>query len=477
MEETLFPPLPVLMVDDEVNLLNSYEITLNEAGINNIITCSDSRKAHGVISSKKVEVLMLDLSMPYITGDEILKDVVKEFPDIPIIIITGNNEIETAVECMKLGAFDYLLKPIESSRLTSSVKRAIELRELRNENSLLKQRFFSNKLEKPEVFSNIITGNDQMRGIFQYMEAISGTSEPILITGETGVGKDLIARAIHILAGRKGKFVSTNVAGLDDQMFSDTLFGHKKGSFTNAITDRPGLIERAAGGTIFLDEIGDLSIPSQVKLLRLLQEHEYYQIGSDDPKYSDAMVIVATNHDLNQLQESREFRKDLYYRLNTHHIHLPPLRERADDIPLLVDYFMMEAAKTLGKKKPTAPPELITLLSCYHFPGNIRELRSMIYDAISVHKSRTLSLETFKKTIKTDTLPHLKNNISDESVPADSLVRFFTKLPTLKQVQQALIDEALKRTNNNQSIAAQYLGVTRQALSRRLKNERDEDFE
>ena len=475
MEESLFPSLPVLMVDDEINLLNSYELTLNEAGINNIITCSDSREVGKLLSSKKIEVLMLDLSMPFVTGDKILQDVARDFPHIPVIIITGNNEIETAVDCMKFGAFDYLLKPIESSRLTSSVKRAIELRELRNENNLLKQRFFSNKLENPEVFANIITGNEQMRGIFQYTEAISGTSEPILITGETGVGKDLIARAIHILTGRKGKFVSINVAGLDDQMFSDTLFGHKKGSFTNAINDRPGLIERAAGGTIFLDEIGDLSVPSQVKLLRLLQEHEYYQLGSDDPKYSDALVLVATNQDLNQLQENKEFRKDLYYRLNTHHIHIPPLRERLDDLPLLIDYFLTEAAKSLGKKKPTAPPELETLLSCYHFPGNIRELRSMIYDAVSVHKTRTLSLDTFRKAINMDISALPSKNETEEN-STDFMVKFSSKLPTLKQVQQALIDEALKRTNNNQSIAAQFLGVTRQALSRRLKNDKDDDI-
>jgi transcriptional regulator with PAS, ATPase and Fis domain len=210
-------------------------------------------------------------------------------------------------------------------------------------------------------------------------------------------------------------------------------------------------------------------------LLRLLQEHEYYQLGYDEPKYSDALVLVATNQDLDHLQDSKEFRKDLYYRLNTHHIHIPPLRERMDDIPLLLDYFLTEAAKSLGKKKPTHPPELETLLNCYHFPGNIRELRSMIYDAVSVHRSRTLSLDTFKKAIKMDIKTHVKAKENDDD-SVDFTVKFSSKLPTFKQIQQALIEEALRRTNNNQSIAAQYLGVTRQALSRRLKNDKDDNL-
>ncbi len=475
MEDTKFPAQPIIIADDEQNLLNSYELTLMDAGINNINLCNDSRNVMSLIAKKNAGLVLLDLSMPYITGDELLKQITSDFPEIPVIIITGNSEIETAVDCMKHGAFDYLLKPIENSRLTSSVKRAIELRELRNENNLLKQRIFSKKLERPEVFSNIITGNEKMRAIFQYMEAISSTSEPVMITGETGTGKDLIARALHILSGKKGKFVTCNVGGLDDHMFSDTLFGHKKGAFTNAIQDRPGLIERAAGGTLFLDEIGDLSMASQVKLLRLLQEHEYYPLGSDDPKYSDALVLVATNKDLTTLSESKEFRKDLFYRLNVHHINLPPLRSRIDDLPLLVDYFMTEAAQSLGKKKPTFPPELITLLSVYSFPGNIRELRSMIYDAVSVHQSKTLSLATFKNATKSSKSSNYEitaeMNIENSSY---SVVTFHSTLPTLKEIQKALIAEALKRSGNNQSVAAQMLGVTRQALSRRLKNEDEE---
>ena len=301
------------------------------------------------------------------------------------------------------------------------------------------------------------------------MEAISVTSEPILITGETGVGKELIAKALHKLSNREGHFVTTNIAGLDDQMFSDTLFGHKKGAFTNAVEDRPGQIERAAGGSIFLDEIGDLGIQSQIKLLRLLQEKEFYPLGSDAPRFTDSLIILATNKNLAELVNEGKFRKDLYYRLNVHRITPIPLRERIDDIPLLTDFFIEQAAKDFGKEKPAYPPQLATLLSTYHFPGNIRELKSMIYDAVGTHESKVMSLKTFKKHIDPD------HNIDVEYLNRQNnqKVTFGDKLPTLKEVQSELVSEALKRTNNNQSIAADMLGVTRQALNRRLQNNKD----
>ena len=282
------------------------------------------------------------------------------------------------------------------------------------------------------------------------------------------MGKEMVAKAVHKLSNRKGDFVPVNVAGLDDHVFADTLFGHKKGAFTDAREARSGLIEQAAGGSLFLDEIGDLSTTSQVKLLRLLQEGEFFPLGSDVAKRSSARIVVATNQNLDALQSSGQFRKDLYYRLCDHQIHIPPLRSRREDLPLLAEHFLEKASKTLDKNKPTPPAELITLLSTYHFPGNIRELESMIFDAVSSHKSGKLSMDLFKAHISK---AHPFSGIdSEDSIPQKhALIGFSDQLPTLKQIEQLLIDEAMKRSNGNQSIAALSLGISRQALNKRLK--------
>ena len=463
-----YPHLPILMVDDESQTLNSFEYVLRSANMNNIIRCQDSRDVMGIFSGQEIEVMMLDLSMPHISGEELLLMVTKDFPEVPVIVITGSNDVETAVACMKTGAFDYMVKPVEKSRLISGVKRAIEIRDLQRENKMLRAHVLSDKLEHPEIFSEIITKSPIMRSIFQYIEAISLSPQPVLITGETGVGKELAAKAIHCLSNRKGAFVPVNIAGLDDNVFADTLFGHKKGAFTGADQSRSGLVEQASGGTLFLDEIGDLSPASQVKLLRLLQDGEFFPLGSDVGKRSDARVAVATNQDIEVLRECGRFRKDLYHRLCVHHVHLPPLRERKEDLSILVDTFLENASKTLGKKKPTPPSELYALLSTYHFPGNIRELQSMILDAVSSHKSGKLSMDVFKSYIR-QKQPSFdidsKQSLQGENVP----VSFSEQLPTLKQTERLLISEAMKRASGNQAIAAQLLGITRQALNKRLK--------
>ncbi len=472
MDKVLTPPHPILMVDDEYQLLQSYEIVLRRNGFNNIIPCQDSRTVLDLLSDREMGILLLDLTLPHIGGEELLPDIIKNYPELPVVIVTGNNNIDTAVSCIKQGAFDYIVKPVEEGRLVNAVKRAVELKELRLENIKLKQRIFTPELEHPEAFSEIITTNQKMQSIFYYTEAIAKSSEPVLVTGETGVGKELIARVFHTLSGRGGKFMSVNVAGLDDHLFSDTIFGHKKGAFTDAYQERKGLVEQAIGGTLFLDEIGDLSPASQIKLLRLLQENEYYPLGSDVAHYSDVRVIAATNQDIYMLQESGKFRKDLFYRLKVHHVHIPPLRERTDDLPLLIDHFLEEASIDLGKKKPTPPPQLPVLLSTYHFPGNIRELRSMIFDAVSTHRAKKLSMEKFKISINKNKTGQFRagSNGASESEP---LLFFSERLPTLKQAQHILVKEAMKRSQNNQSIAAAILGITRQALNKRLKDEKE----
>ena len=468
MTESFYPQLPVLMVDDEVQALNSFEMVLRSASMNHILRCQDSRKVTEIFSSQEIEVMMLDLSMPHVSGEELLLSVTKDYPEVPVIVITGSNDVDTAVACMKTGAFDYMVKPVEKSRLISGVKRAIELRELQRENKLLRAHVLSDKLEHPEAFSEIVTESPVMRSIFQYIEAISVSPQPILITGETGVGKELVSKAIHRLSQRKGAFVPVNVAGLDDNVFADTLFGHRKGAFTGADQARNGLVEQASGGTLFLDEIGDLSPVSQVKLLRLLQDGEYFPLGSDVGKRSDARVVVATNQNIQALQESGKFRKDLYYRLCCHQIHLPPLRERREDLPVLLDHFIEKASGTLGKKKPTPPGELLTLLSTYGFPGNIRELQSIILDAVSSHKSGKLSMEGFKSYLR-QKQPTLDGDSKNSLQGERFLVSFSEPLPTLKQTEQLLISEAMKRARRNQATAAQLLGITRQALNKRLK--------
>jgi DNA-binding NtrC family response regulator len=450
-------------------MIMSLEIALRSAGITNLKSCQDSREVLSLVSDLDPAVILMDLTMPHITGDQLLAELQVQCPGIPVVIITGNNELETAVHCMKIGAFDYILKPAEKNRLVTCLTRALEHRELTNENMRLKERVLSKHLENPAAFSKIVTADQQMKSIFQYAEAISKSSQPVLITGESGVGKELMADAIHTLSGRSGGFVPVNVAGIDDQAFSDTLFGHVKGAFTGADTLRQGLLTKAAGGTIFLDEIGDLAPESQVKLLRLIQEREYYPLGADLPKSTDAKIVVATNRELRSVQDAGSFRKDLYFRLTAHQIHIPPLRDRIGDLPLLLDHFFDEAARDFGKKKPAYPDELIVLLKNYHFPGNIRELRAMVFDALAGHQKKKISMSRFKDRIDRESEPGLKPNPTPE-IGTPAWFPDNAPLPTLAEANQALIEIALKRTDDNRSMAARLLGISRQRLLRHLKS-------
>jgi len=323
-------------------------------------------------------------------------------------------------------------------------------------------------IENPQAFSELVTNNVSMLAIFQYAESIALSSQPVLITGETGVGKELLAKSIYTLSKLKGRFVAVNVAGLDDNIFSDTLFGHVKGAFTGADQVRRGLIGHASGGMLLLDEIGGLSPASQVKLLRLLQEGEYLPLGQDEIKQTNARIVTSTNENLWKLMRIEKFRKDLNFRLRTHHIHMSPLRERMDDIPLLVEHFLEKSARALKKKKPTPPKELFSRLETYAFPGNVRELESMIHNAVTIHTGRMLSLDMFKL--------HIDREQENLEPPAgiepeqDVRLTFGETLPTIKEAGSKLVIEAMKRAKGNQTLAASMLGITRQALSKRLKN-------
>ncbi|QSH40782.1 sigma-54 dependent transcriptional regulator [Lentisphaerota bacterium ZTH] len=468
MSDNSYPESPVLLVDDEKNALRSYELALQSAGISNIVKCSDGIEALDLLKEKEVELVVLDMIMPGMNGCDLLQQITREYPDLPVIMATCVNSLDNAVECMRQGAVDYLVKPVDMDKLTSQVKNFIEMRELKRENQFLRScLMFDEGAKRPDAFLPIVTDNKYMLSIFQYCAAVSRSSQPILITGETGVGKELFANALHRLSQRSGKMVTVNIGGLDDNMISDTLFGHTKGAFTGAVGNRPGIIEKASNGTLFIDEIGDLSMASQVKLLRLLQQREYSPLGSDEIRKSTARIILATHRDLHELQRDQKFREDLYYRIATHHISIPPLRERKDDIPLLIDHLIKKVSEELGKHPPQYPNELITLLKSYNFPGNIRELEAMFYDAISNHRSKILSTKVFSDHIarnsreqcaKTSKMRNLEQCISNIEI-----------LPTLRNASKLLVLEAMRRSEKNQSIAARMLGVTPQALSSRLK--------
>ncbi len=466
----IYPHFPILIVDDQPQILKGFEIALKSAGFRNLLLCSDPREVRAILAGQGIFSVLLDLNMPGVSGREILDHLTAEHPQIPVIVITGDNEVDTAVECMKFGAFDYMVKPVERSRLISGVRRAVEMRELQHENYKLKQRILGKDLMHPEVFSGIITRNAGMLSLFRYAESIATSPQPILIVGETGVGKELMAGALHTLSGRAGECVTVNVAGIDDNAFTDTLFGHLRGAFTGADTARAGLVERAAGGTLVLDEIGDLSRESQVKLLRLIQEREYYPLGSDTARASHARLIVSTNQDLEQMQARGEFRKDLYFRLRAHRVEIPPLRRRPDDIPLLLDHFLEEAAQSLGIGRPSYPRQLLPLLAQYPFPGNVRELSAMVYDAVSTARGGTVSLERFHLHIGQGRRKSVTAGEAQTAAPEERfLLQQDGALPTLKEASRFLVKEAMRRSDNNQSMAARLLGISRQTLARHLQ--------
>lgn len=469
INENLYPEFGILLVDDETSFLRSLSLTLRRSGnISHLHQCSDSREVMGLLEKHNIGLVLLDLTMPHISGQQLLQQITEDYPDIAVIIISGLNQVESAVACLQQGAFDYFVKTTEEGRLVEGIKRAIRMQELQRENHALGQRMLHNHLAHPEVFESIISRSQQMRSVFQYAESVAPSSQPLLISGESGTGKELLARAVHQLSNRNGPLVTVNIAGLDDHIFADTLFGHQRGAFTGAEKDRPGLIEQAGSGTLFLDEIGDLSPASQIKLLRLLQEGEYYPLGSDQPKRSKARIIAATHQDLAARQTDGSFRRDLYYRLRTHQIQIPPLRQRKEDLPLLLDHFLQLAADEMQKPLPGYPQELLQLLAAHHFPGNVRELRALVFDALSHHRSHQLSMDIFARALNTDSASEAPQQQVHSSVSFNP----DTSLPTLNEIDRLLVNEAMQRAGNNQSLAARLLGISQPALSKRLKNMR-----
>ncbi len=457
-----YPSFGILLVDDEPDWLSSLSLRLElAAGITNVRLCADSREAPAIIDGGGIGLVLLDLTMPHLGGEELLKIIAERHPQVTCIVLSGHNQIQTAVHCMKLGAFDYYVKTDDEERLIGGILRAINMRELERENREVGSRLMSGDLRHPEAFAAICTRSLAMFNIFAYIEAVAQSPRPLLITGESGVGKESLVRATHVLSGCPGPLVALNTAGLDDTIFADSLFGHVRGAFTGADAPRKGLVEEAAEGVLFLDEIGDLSVLSQIKLLRLLQEGEYYPVGSDRPRRLRARIIAATHADLPSREKEGLFRRDLYYRLCMHHIHVPPLRERPEDLDVLLERLTVEAAEALGRPTPSWPAELPALLASYHFPGNVRELQAMVYDAVSLSHSETMSLDSFRR--------HMGGCAEPPLPPSRNPFADCPRLPTFAQAEEMLLNEAMARAGGKQTLAARILGVSQSAVSKKLK--------
>ncbi len=450
----------ILVVDDEEAVLNGVRRTLRAEGFENVLMCRDPRDVEPLLEAEPVALILLDLIMPHISGTDLLGRVAAAHPEIPVIVVTAEHDVRTAVECMRTGAYDYLLKPASGPELTAVIERALEHRELREENARLRTKLLEQEVSRPEQFDSIITVDPAMFRVFAYLEAIATGSNPALITGETGTGKELVARAIHDLSGRRGPFVAVNVAGLDDTMFSDTLFGHRPGAFTGATGARKGMIETAGRGTLFLDEIGDLTEASQVKLLRVLQEREYHTLGDDSPKKLEARVVAATH------QDPAKLRRDLYFRLRAYHVRIPPLRERTGDLPSLVNHFVREASHDLGRKAPVVPERLFRSLSRYEFPGNVRELRAMVFDAVARHTGGPLPIDPFLESIgSADTGP--------EAPPAEVTSGGVIPEAAWRELERRNLLNALRQTNwkiSGKGGAAELLEIKASTLESRMKS-------
>lgn len=461
MSDSLIPSFPILVVDDENYVVESTITALQSEGITNVFGISDSSEVLDQVVALGAGIVILDLIMPGIPGEEILSRIRQEHPEVSVVIVSGNRDIDRAVDCMRMGAADYLQKPVQKDRLVTCLRRLIDREYLSRENDSLRRGLLGKPSPPHPAFAGIITSDPGMLAIMRYVEASAPSPYPFLLTGETGTGKELFARAVHDISGRRGAFVALNAAGLDDTFFSDTLFGHASGAFTGASRALPGLIEKAREGSLFLDEIGDIPPASQVKLLRLIETGEYYPLGSDLLRRSRARIILATNRDLGEEVRAGRFRKDLFYRLSSHRIELPPLRNRKGDIPILVEHFITEICGE-GSAFPAVPPKLLDLFLAYDYPGNVRELEAIVRDTL-----RSGCETAFDEEILRARLGSIE--LDGTAAPSANLV-FSDILPTIRQATELLIEEALRRTGGNQARAARLLRISPQAINKRLKN-------
>ena len=445
----------IMVIDDEKNYLVLLKTLLEDEGYE-IVTFSDPEIALSFLEDSDVDVIITDVRMPNISGQELLERVKKKYPHIPVIIMTAYGTVDGAVEAMKCGAFDYITKPFSNDELLLTVQKAVRLSFAEKQNLALKK-----VLQEKHSPYNIVGKSKVIQDILELVQQVSQSDSNVLITGESGTGKELIAKTIHFSSKRKdGPFVAVNCAALNPNLLESELFGHEKGSFTGATHSKRGRFELAHKGTLFLDEIGELPLELQAKLLRFIQERSFERVGGTTSIKVDVRIIAATNKDLKQAVEKKEFREDLYYRLNVVNIHMPPLRERVEDIPLLAAHFLKIYSEKNQKNIKGFTSKAMDLLISYRWPGNVRELENVIERAVVLCKKELIDIE--------DLPPELKEEEHFKSV-IDLLPHEINLNETLEKIEAALIKRALVKSNFIQSKAAKMLGISKSLLQYKLK--------
>ena len=447
----------VLVVDDEPGMREFLEIMLGKEGYS-VKTASNGEEAIQKIRNEAFDLALVDIQMPGLNGIDVLRSAKETTPDTTIIMITAFASHETAIEAMKLGAYDYITKPFKIDEIKIVIGKSLERKNLERENTRLKK-----ELENKYGFENIIGSSTSIKQIFSLIDRVSELKVSVLITGESGTGKELVARAIHYSGNRKeGPFIPVNCAAIPETLIESEFFGHSKGAFTGATRDRKGLFEEANGGSIFLDEIGDLPQHLQVKLLRVLEERKVRPLGKTEPVNIDVRVISATNRNLEQELAEGKFREDLFYRLNVIKIAIPPLRERKEDIPAIAIHFVEKYTDEMEKDIKSISSEALEELEKYSFPGNIRELENII--------ARCVALET-SEVIRKESLPKLTNE-NDYIDLSDTINAYDSIDSVLGDVEKQIIENALKTTKGNKTEAANRLGITLRSLRYRLAKHR-----
>jgi two-component system response regulator PilR (NtrC family) len=443
-------PPRILVVDDERSMRELLAIVLRREGYE-VVLAENGRAAVAALEREPVDLLISDIKMPDMSGVDVLRAAKKIDQDILGIMITAFASTETAVEAMRLGACDYLSKPFDVDLLKMKVREKIENRQLRQENMLLKR-----TLGLSHEFSNIIGRSESMLGVFKMIETVARTNSTILLTGESGTGKGLVAQAIHFHSLRRDKpMVSLNCGALPETLLESELFGHMRGAFTGAEQNKKGLLEVAERGTVFLDEIGEMSAVMQVKLLRVLQERRFRRVGGLEELTADIRVIAATNQDLTRAVAEGRFREDLYYRINVIPISLPPLRERREDIPLLAEHFLGKYSEQMGKPITGISRDAMDLLTAHDWPGNIRELENVLERAVALEATPSILADSLPETVRGDVV-RVPGVPTSEVLPASG----FDLEAHVKEIERGYIAEALKRAGGVQVKAAELLGMS-----------------
>ncbi len=443
----------VLVVDDEESYRHMLSVILEKEGYE-VETAKDGREALEKIEVGLFSEVLCDIRMPGMDGIQFLREAKKIQDDSTIIMMSAYGTLDTAVEAMKLGAYDYISKPFKPDEIVLTLKKSEERESLRKENIYLRK-----EVKKEYKFSNIISKNEKMTAVFDTIEKVARYKSTILISGESGTGKELVAKAIHFNSDRSAKpFVAVNCGAIPENLLESELFGHVKGSFTDAVRTKKGLFEEADGGTMFLDEIGELPLALQVKLLRVLQDGEIRRIGDSKPIKIDVRIIAATVKDLDDAVKGGSFRDDLFYRLNVLPIKLPPLRERKEDIPLLVDHFIGKFNDSLAKTVRTLTPEALKIILKYFWPGNVRELENLIERGVVLTETDSIDVENLPPEVYR----------SDESSPFSQLDEYSIKKAT-KVLETELIRKALRKTRGNHTHASRLLEISHRTLLYKIK--------